>query len=75
MTALYILLALAALVAAVLLAPVGLRLRYDREDETELLIRVLSFGPMVKVTAPARLVAQVQARLRRQAALMAAPPE
>ena len=31
MTALYILLALAALVAAVLLAPVGLRLRYDRE--------------------------------------------
>lgn len=51
------------------------RLRYDREDETELLIRVLSFGPMVKVTAPARLVAQVQARLRRQAALMAAPPE
>ena len=30
MTALYILLALAALVAALLLAPVGLRLRYDR---------------------------------------------
>ena len=43
----------------------GVRLLYDPEDETELLIRVLSFGPMVKVTTPA-FAALVRRRLIRQ---------
>lgn len=43
-----------------------LTLRYDRDDETELLIRILSFGPMVKITAPERLVQQMRARLQKQ---------
>lgn len=29
-----------------------IKLRYDRDDETELLIRVLSFGPVLEVAAP-----------------------
>ncbi len=29
------------------------RIRYDKDDESELVIRVLSFGPMVEVTEPA----------------------
>lgn len=28
------------------------KLNYNREDETEMVIRILSFGPMLKVTAP-----------------------
>ena len=43
-----------------------LTLRYDREDETELLIRVLSFGPMLRVTAPERFIALIRDRLQRQ---------
>lgn len=38
-------------------------LRYDRDDETELVIRLLSFGPMVKVTAPQRFVDLIRERL------------
>lgn len=41
-------------------------LRYNREDETELLIRVLSFGPMLRVIAPDSFLAQVKSRLGRQ---------
>lgn len=41
-------------------------LRYDRDDETELLIRVLSFGPMLRVIAPDNFIEQVRQRLRRQ---------
>ncbi len=39
---------------------------YDRSDETEMLIRVLSFGPMVHVTAPERFIAMIRNRLKRQ---------
>ena len=46
-----------------------IKLRYKAEDETELLIRVLSFGPMVQVLEPASFVEQVRARLDRQFAL------
>lgn len=42
-------------------------LRYDHEDETELLIRVLSFGPMLRVVAPDRFISQIKQRLQRQA--------
>lgn len=43
-----------------------IKLRYDRSDETELLIRVLSFGPMLEVQAPEGFAAQVRERIRRQ---------
>ena len=40
--------------------------RYDQEDETELLIRVLSFGSILKVVGPDRFAEQIRDRLRRQ---------
>ena len=43
-----------------------IHLWYRQEDETDLLIRILSFGPVLRVTEPAELVDQVIARLRRQ---------
>lgn len=43
-----------------------IHLWYRQEDETDLLIRVLSFGPVLRVTEPPELVDQVIARLRRQ---------
>ena len=39
---------------------------YDRWDESELVIRVLSFGPMVKVTAPDKFVALIKNKLADQ---------
>ena len=42
---------------------------YRQVDETEILIRILSFGPALKVTEPAGLVAQLRARIARQTAL------
>lgn len=45
-----------------------IRLRYDREDETELLIRVLSFGPVLEVKAPAEFIALIRERVCWQAA-------
>ncbi len=39
---------------------------YEQNDETEMLIRVLSFGPLVRVTAPDRFIGMIQNRLRRQ---------
>ena len=41
-------------------------LRYQREDETELLIRVLSFGPVMEVEAPERFRDLIRDRLRKQ---------
>lgn len=41
-------------------------INYDESDETELVIRVLSFGPMVKVVEPLYFVGQIKERLRRQ---------
>ena len=41
-------------------------LRYEKEDETELLIRVLSFGPVLKVVAPERFKNQLRHRIRKQ---------
>lgn len=39
---------------------------YDLADETELLIDVLSFGPVIKVLGPACFLSQVKQRVRRQ---------
>lgn len=46
-------------------------LRYEAEDETELLINLLSFGPVLRVTAPERLARDLRQRVERQQALFA----
>lgn len=52
-----------------------LTLRYEKEDETELLIRVLSFGPVLKVISPERFKNQLRHRLARQRKLQRAGDE
>ena len=39
------------------------QITYDKEDETEVLIRVLSFGPMVKVIGPNSFIKLIKERL------------
>ena len=39
---------------------------YEKDDETEMLIRILSFGPMIKVIGPDSFVELVKERLRKQ---------
>ena len=46
-----------------------LTLRYREEDETELLIRILSFGPLLKILEPERLAGQARERIEKQIAL------
>ncbi|MGI6094085.1 MAG: WYL domain-containing protein [Lachnospiraceae bacterium] len=41
-------------------------IHYDEEDETEMVIRILSFGPMIRVTAPAHFVDLMKQRLLEQ---------
>ena len=43
---------------------------YNRNDETELLIEILSFGPMVKVLGPEGFLEQIKERLKRQEGLL-----
>lgn len=43
-----------------------LRLKYYESDETEMVIRILSFGPCVQVTGPENMVEHVRKRLQRQ---------
>ncbi len=43
-----------------------IKLRYDREDETELLIRVLSFGPVLEVVGPNNFVTHMKERITKQ---------
>ena len=40
--------------------------RYAASDETELVIRVLSFGPMIRAEAPSGFVSLIKERLERQ---------
>ncbi|MBQ8604578.1 MAG: WYL domain-containing protein [Oscillospiraceae bacterium] len=42
---------------------------YDKDDETEMVIRVLSFGPFVKATGPDRFTTLVIDRLKQQKAM------
>jgi len=39
---------------------------YDKEDETEMVIRILSFGPMIRVIAPGHFVELIKERLIHQ---------
>ena len=41
-------------------------LTYEVSDETEMLIRILAFGPTVKVLAPETFIVKVKERLRKQ---------
>ena len=43
-----------------------LKLKYYKDDETEVLIRILSFGPMVKVLSPQPFVDQIKERINKQ---------
>ena len=47
-----------------------LTISYEIFDETELLIRILSFGPMVKVLEPASFQQQIRERISKQLELM-----
>ncbi len=41
-------------------------LKYDKDDETEMLIRILSFGPLIKVVSPDSFINQLKNRINRQ---------
>ena len=43
-----------------------IKLRYDKNDETELLIRVLSFGPVLEVKAPTKFIQLMKNRIQKQ---------
>ena len=45
-------------------------LYYDPADETELLIELLSFGPVIRILGPERFLSQVRERVRRQHELL-----
>ena len=45
---------------------IRLRCTYDKEDETEILIRVLSFGPMLRVVKPVAFINLIKGRLSDQ---------
>lgn len=42
------------------------QISYDLSDETELLIRILSFGPTIKVLGPESFLSQLKERLKKQ---------
>lgn len=52
-----------------------IKLCYAQEDETELLIRVLSFGPVLEVKAPVAFIALLQERVGRQLAQFSGPKD
>lgn len=43
---------------------------YRREDETEMVIRLLGFGPTIRVTGPERVVREIRRRVQRQRMLL-----
>ena len=45
-------------------------LNYKQGDETEILIRILSFGPVLKVLEPETMVSQIRVRLERQMSML-----
>jgi predicted DNA-binding transcriptional regulator YafY len=42
------------------------KIKYDKDDETEMVIRILSFGPMIRVTAPSSFIKLIKQRLLAQ---------
>ena len=49
-------------------------LHYDSRDETEMVVRILSFGPMIRVTEPEHFVALLRQRIDRQMRFAACLP-
>ena len=49
---------------------ITVKLWYDQQDETELLIRLLSFGPVLEILAPADFSAKAAERIRKQCELL-----
>ncbi len=47
-----------------------IRIKYNLYDETEILIRVLSFGPLIRVTSPESFVDLIKDRLKAQKNLL-----
>ena len=47
-----------------------IKLRYNKDDETELLIRVLSFGPVLEVVSPDSFICLIKERLSKQRELV-----
>lgn len=43
-----------------------MKLTFNKDDETEVLIRILSFGPLVKVKSPDHFIGLIKERLMRQ---------
>ena len=43
---------------------------YDKQNETELLIQLLSFGPVIEIVGPPELRKQAKMRIDRQAELL-----
>ena len=50
-------------------------LYYDPQDETEMVIRLLSFGPMIRVTEPPEMIQLLRERIRGQRELISNFPE
>lgn len=48
---------------------------FDPQDETEMVIRLLSFGPMIRVTEPPEMVHLLRERIKRQRELITVFPE
>ena len=48
-----------------------LQLMYNKSDEPEMVIRILSFGPLLRVQEPAGFIELLRCRLRKQLALRA----
>lgn len=44
---------------------------YNKSDETEMVIRILSFGPLLRVQEPASFIELLRKRLQKQLALQA----
>lgn len=42
------------------------KVTYEKDDETEVLIRILSYGPMIKVVGPEQFLALIKERLSKQ---------
>lgn len=43
-----------------------IRLYYRKDDETEIVIRILAFGPMIRVTAPEKFIGLIRDRIMKQ---------
>ena len=52
-----------------------IKLWYDKDDETELLIRVLSFGPVLEVVSPDAFINLIKERLSKQITFVSDPSE